>query len=337
MADGPLGVLLTGGLGTRLAPLTPDLPKALVPLLNRPLVAYGLDLLAAIGVREIVVVVARGDRRTGAAALAAALPGVTVTVAEQAEPRGPGDALAAAGGALDGRTVIVLAVDTVLRGGDLVEQFAAFEQSGAVAWLPLQVTGNPRQMGIAELDGDRIVSLEEKPEHPRSNLACVGLWMLAPAAVERVRTRPLINARGESDLTATVAALLAEGAHIGGRRLQGRWLDGGSLAGLLDAQADLLRDLVPVPFEPADTTLEGIVAAAPTSHVRHSRLHGPVLLGADTEIEDCVLGPDVVVGAGARLLGVRLRHALVAPGVHVEGGEYTDVVITGAGTVASAV
>lgn len=337
MPDSPLGVLLTAGLGTRLAPLTPDLPKSLVPLLNRPLMAYGLDLLASMGVREIVVVVSGGDRHIGPAALSAAPPGVSVTTAEQLRPLGPGDALASVGAALDGRTVIVLAVDTVLRGGDLDAQYRAFDASGAVAWLPLHVTDRPRQMGIAELDGDRIVTLEEKPEQPRSNLACVGLWLLTPAAVERVRTNPLINAKGESDLTATIGAMLVEGAHIGGRGFEGDWLDGGALTGLLEAQTALFQGLVAAPFDAADTTIEGVVAGDRSVRVSGSHLRGPVLLGADAHVEDCELGPDVVVGAGAHLRGVHLRHALVAPSAHVEGGEYTHVIITSAGAVASAV
>src|SRR5262245_65718299 len=126
MPDSPLGVLLTAGLGTRLAPLTPDLPKPLVPLLNRPLVAYGLDLLASMGLDEIVVVVSKGDQRIGPVAIEAAPPGVKVSIEEQLEPRGSGDALASAGQALNGRPVAVLAVDTVLRGGDLREQMSAF-------------------------------------------------------------------------------------------------------------------------------------------------------------------------------------------------------------------
>lgn len=337
MPDSPLGVLLTAGLGTRLAPLTPDIPKPLVPLLNRPLVAYGLDLLASMGVREVVVVVSKGDQRIGPVAVASAPPGVTVTVEEQLEPRGSGDALASAGSALDGRHVAVLAVDTVLRGGDLHEQMQAFATSGATAWLPLHVTDRPRQMGIAELDGDRVVTLEEKPQEPRSNLACVGLWLLAPDAVERIRHNPIINAKGESDLTATVAAMLDEGAHVGGRGFEGDWLDGGAIIGLVEAQTALLKDLDAPAFTGTGCTVDGVIAVDPSAQVTASKLTGPVLIGANAHVEDCELGPNVVVGDGAQLHGVRLRNALVAHGAHIEGGEYTDVVITSTGAIAGAV
>jgi glucose-1-phosphate thymidylyltransferase len=333
----PLGVVLTGGLGTRLRPLTPDLPKALVPLLNKPLVTYGLDLLAAMGLRELVVVVGGGDQRTGPTALGHAPVGSTVRLAEQPAPKGPGDAVASVGAALDGRVVVVLAVDTVLQGGDIQTQLDAFTASDDVAWLPLARTDRPSEMGIALLDGDHIVELEEKPREPKSDLACVGLWLLRPEAIERLRTDPLINAKGESDLTGTIATMLAEDRPVGGREFTGRWLDGGSLVGLLNAQSVLLRDLPPVAFATPGNRSEGAVMTESSVQVTGSELHGPVMLGKDVLIADCVLGPEVVVGDGARLRGVRLQRAMVAPGAHAEGGEYHDIVITSKGAIASAV
>ncbi len=335
MSDRPLGVLLTGGLGTRLQPLTPALSKAMVPLLNRPLVAYGLELLASMGIDELVVVTGGGDSRTGPVALAAAPPGTTVTLAEQPQPLGPGDALASVGTQLDGRTVVVLAVDTVLRGGDLASQLEAFMQSDAVAWLPLHTTDRPQQMGIALLEGDRITALEEKPQQPRSNLACVGLWLLAPEAVERVRTNPVITPKGEHDLTGTIAALLNEGWPVGGRVFEGAWMDGGALGGLLAAQLELLTDLVAVPFESTDSTIEGVAAAGSGTQVLRSQLRGPVLLGNGVRIENCVLGPGVVVADGADLRDVHLERALVAPGATLRGIEQHDVVITTTGEIVS--
>ena len=239
MAREPLGVVLTAGLGTRLRPITPATPKPLVPLLNRPLIVYALELLASLGLREIAVVVGPEDASTVEVARRQAPPGVEVSEAVQREPNGPGDALASVGAALEDRTVAVLAVDTVLRGADPA-LLRRFEDSGATAGLLLQAVEDPRAFGVALLEGERIVDLEEKPEQPRSNLALVGLWLLAPEAVERVRTNPYINAKGESDLTATVAALLGEGRDLRGWTLDGEWLDGGTLEGLLHAQSRLL-------------------------------------------------------------------------------------------------
>ena len=314
----PLGVVLTAGLGTRLRPLTPATPKPLVPLLNRPLIAYSLDLMRDLGLREVAVVTGPDDGQTRGYVEGNAPPGLRVSTAVQREPRGPGDAVAAVGDALDGRTVAVLAVDTVLTGVDPA-LLDGFEASGATAGLLLQRVDDPRAFGVAVLDGDRVVDLEEKPERPRSDLALVGAWVLAPAAVERVRTDPYINAKGEWDLTATVAAMLAEGADVRGWLLDGEWLDGGTLDGLLHAQSRLL----------ARRDAAGIAADAV---VTNSTLRDPVLVGVGARVDASDLA-EVVVGDGATLEGVTLRRALVAPGATLRGGDYADVVVTPAGEV----
>lgn len=315
----PLGVVLTAGLGTRLRPLTPATPKPLVPLLNRPLIAYALDLMRDLGLHEVAVVVGPEDDRTREYVEANAPLGVRVSLAVQHEPRGPGDAVASVGETLDGRTVVVLAVDTVLTGVDRA-LLDGFEESGAAAGLLLQSVEDPRAFGVAVLDGDRVVDLEEKPEHPRSNLALVGLWVLAPAAVERVRTDPYINEKGESDLSATVAALLHEGHDVHGWLLDGEWLDGGTLEGLLHAQSRLLARM----GDEVEVADDAVVTA--------STLHAPVRIGEEARVEASDLA-ETVVGAGATLEGVTLRRALVALGATLRGGEYADVVVTPAGEV----
>ena len=144
----PLGVVLTAGLGTRLQPLTPATPKPLVPLLNRPLIAYALDLMRTLGLRDVAVVIGADDATTAAYASEHAPAGLDVTVATQHEARGPGDAVACVGDALGGRTVAVLAVDTVLRGIDAA-LLDGFEGSGVVAGLLLQPVEDARSFGCA--------------------------------------------------------------------------------------------------------------------------------------------------------------------------------------------
>lgn len=300
----PLGVILTGGRATRLRPLSEDMPKSLIPLLNRPLIAYSMDLLAAAGLREIVVVVGPQDDRTGPAAIEAAPPGVTVTVAVQHEPKGSGDAMTSVGDALEGRHVVVAAVDTILR-GDLRPHVEAFMASGYDAWFVLHETDRPKEMGIVVLEGDRVLHLEEKPAEPRSNLALVGIWMVAPAVVAEMRAHPMVSPRGEVELSGTLSVLHEQGRPMGGSVFAGDWLDAGTLAALVGTQGALLGE-------------------------RAS------LVAADATVEDCTLGPNVVVGAGAVLRRCTLSHALVAPGARIEGVQASHVVVTGDGQVASA-
>ena len=325
----PLGVVLAGGRGTRLAPLTPETPKPLVPLMNCPLLRFALEQFADAGLTETVVVVAAGDDQTAAAASRLVPPGLEVTVARQAAPLGSADALAAVGAALDNRTVIVAAVDTILR-SDLAEPIARFRASEAVAGLMLDPTDRPLEMGIAVLDGDRIVHLEEKPRRPRSDLAAVGVWMLGPLAVERVCRCPIPNADGEADLTATMATLVAAGHDVRGWRVDGTWFDAGSIAGLLETQAALLSRIAPARRPVGvESEMHGTIAAGERVSVLRSRLVGPILLGSDVGITDCEIGPGVVVGDGAELRRAKLRHALVASGARVEEKELSEVVVPG--------
>jgi glucose-1-phosphate thymidylyltransferase len=321
-AEPPLGVVLTGGLGTRLHPLTRELPKSMVPLLNRPLVGYALELLVDAGIEEAVVVVGGADERTALAALAAAPPGLRLSTAVQPEPRGSGDAVLSAGAALDGRPVVVVAVDTVLAGGSLQPHVAAFAAGDEVARVVLHTTDRPSEMGIVELapDGERIAHFEEKPAEPRSNLALVAVWMLAPPAVERLRSAPYVNAKGETDLSGTLAEMVGEGAYLAGSIWDGEWLDGGSLAGLLHAQERLLA-------------LHGVATPPGSARLVEVELGERVLLGEGSTVERSQLGPDVVVGAGAVVRDARLARALVTPGAHLDGGSHKDVIVTPTGQV----
>ena len=300
----PLGVILTGGRATRLRPLSDGMPKSLVPLLNRPLIAYAIDLLAAAGLREIVVVVGPDDDRTGPAALALAPKGVEVSVAVQREPKGSGDAMTSAGDRLAGRHVVVLAVDTILR-GDLRPHIDAFVASSMDAWFVLHETDRPHEMGIVVLAGDRVVHLEEKPTEPRSNLALVGVWMVAPRVVEEMRAHPLVSPRGEVELSGTLAVMHAAGRLMGGSVFAGDWLDAGTLPALIATQGALLDGRA-------------------------------TLIAPEATVEECALGPNVVVGAGAVLRRVTLRDALVTEGARLEGVQAAGVIVMGDGRVVSA-
>ena len=328
----PLGVILTAGLGTRLKPLTPSIPKPLVPLLNRSLVTYSLDLMASFGLRDIAIVVGPDDTKTEPIVLEHASADMQISVATQHKPRGTGDAVTAVGTLLDERSIVVLAVDTVLRGANplLLQKFQA---SGATAGLLLKGVEDPRAFGVAVLKGDRIVDLEEKPTQPHSNLALVGLWMLAPNAVEHVRTKPYINANGESDLTATIAKMLDEGNDLRGWILEGEWFDGGTLSGLLHAQSRLLQCTKELAEEADYKQLNRTTVTAANVRIHDSQIDEPVLIGEGAMIKESHLS-EVVVGAGAILESVELTRVLIAPGTRLSGGSYRDVVVTPDGEIA---
>ncbi len=304
----PLAVILTGGRATRLQPLSLELPKALVPVLNRPLIAYALDRLSEAGVSEVFVVVGPDDVRSGPTAAAFAPAGMSIEVVVQAEPKGPGDALAQVPhDVLRGREVAVIAVDALLLGGDVRGQFESWLGEKVDGWLPLAPTDRPESMGIAQLDGDRVTEFVEKPEQPKGNLASMAWWLLGPVAVERILDDPVVNAKGELEISGTLSSLIRTGHAIGGREFDGEWLDTGTLGALLATQARLLEDL-----------------------------DSSVLVAPDAVVEDCKLGPNVVVGAGCVLTRVKLSNALVAAGAVVSDLKAEGVVITPSGVVGRA-
>jgi glucose-1-phosphate thymidylyltransferase len=301
----PIAVILTGGRATRLRPLSHELPKALVPVMNRPLIAYALDRLSETGIEEVFVVVMPGDDRTEIAARESAPAGMQISVHVQAEPQGPGHALAQVPHKhLRDRHVSVIAADALLHGGDLRGHFDSWVDEAVDAWLPLAPTPTPHTMGIAQLEGERITEFIEKPENPKGNLASPAWWLLGPAAVHRILDNPIINARGELEISGTLTAMIDEGHHVGGRLFTGEWLDTGTIAALLAAQARLFEDM-----------------------------DESVLVAPDAIVDGCDLGPNVVVGAGCRLRNVKLSNALVAPGATLENFEGDHVIVTPSGQI----
>lgn len=296
----------------RLRPLSDHFPKALVPLLNRPMFEYALDVFRRIGVVRVAVVVSPGDRATPAAL--EAVTDIEIHVCVQAEPRGTGDAVLAASDWAGAAPLVVLPVDAVLI-GNVASPVRAFLDGDFVAGLVLTEMPDPRAFGVAVIEGDRIVHLEEKPERPRSNLVNASPWLLRPPVLARLRTAPVINARGEVDLIATVALMVTEGAPVGGWMLDGELIDVGTLPALLAGQARLLADCDPAQQVAASARVEGV------------RLEGRVIIGDGAQITGGLLA-DTVVGAGATLENTTLRRALVSPGARVVGLSAEDVIIT---------
>ena len=301
----PIAVLLTGGRATRLRPLSLEFSKGLIPLLNRPMLLYALERLCEIGIKNVVVVVRSPEESIEIEALDISDFPITLSVVIQAEPNGPAGAVAQVPDeTIRGKYVIVIASDSILFGGDLSLDIKYWEESGAEAWLPLSYTDRPNDMGIAELDGQRVVSFVEKPRLPQSNLACVAWWMLSPDAVDRILDEPVTNTKGELEISGTLSVMIQEGKHIGGREFDGQWFDTGSLRSLLFAQSEMLN------------------------HYENKNLISP-----DAQISGCQIGNNVVIGENCVLNGAVLENVLVSPGAKINNVRYDGAVITPSGKI----
>ncbi|MFG1530453.1 MAG: glucose-1-phosphate thymidylyltransferase [Thermoplasmata archaeon] len=318
------GLLLAGGHGTRLRPLTFTGNKHMLPVANEPMLFYALRDLAAVGVTEVAVVLgplregireAVGDGRAF---------GLRVSYLIQEEPRGIADALRRAREFIGGDPCVVYLGDNILESGagPLVRRF---ERGGYAAVVGAAPVDDPRRYGVIELDGERIVSLAEKPAQPRSSLALVGVYVV-DARIFPILDRLTPSARGELEITEALDGLVRSGAPVGVERIRGFWKDTGRPEDYLSANREVLTHrsseyftLPSTPIPPG--TLQGPVRIGDGSTVDPTaRIEGPTVLGAGVKIgPGSVIGPCCSIGDGVRISGAQLHGSIVMDRARVEG------------------
>ena len=237
------GLILSGGRGTRLRPITYTSAKQLVPVANKPILFYGIEALAASGIRELGIVVGDTHQEIRDAVGDGSRFGVRVTYLQQEAPLGLAHAVLIAEEFMAGEPFVMYLGDNLVREplGPLVERFAT-ERPDAQIFLAR--VPNPEQFGVAELDGDRVVRLVEKPSRPPSDLALVGVYMFDRTMIEAVKAiRP--SARGELEITDAIQWLIDQGHTVRPYVISGWWKDTGKLEDMLEANRIILDTLAP--------------------------------------------------------------------------------------------
>lgn len=316
------GLVLSGGTGTRLRPLTHGTAKQLLPVAGRPVLLRAIDRLVEAGVVDITVVVSpqTGDE-VRAAVGDGALVGARVGYVEQPRPSGLADAVRLARGRV-GDGDLCLFLGDVLVCEPVVDAVHSFTQMHDIeASLLLSRVARPEAFGVAEVDGSGLVTaLAEKPERPRSDLAIAGVYLLRPSIFEAIdRTVP--SPRGELEMTAALCRLLEAGARVGSWVTGARWFDVGTTESLLDANEHLLGELRPEAAvgRLVDCVVEGVVTVAEGAVVAGSVLRGPVQIGAHCQVEGATLGPLVSLGRGVSVRGASISRSVLFDGASVEG------------------
>jgi glucose-1-phosphate thymidylyltransferase len=305
------GLILSGGAGTRLRPITHTSAKQLVPVANKPVLFYGIEALVAAGIDEIVIVIAP---ETGAEIREAAGDGTAfgarITYVEQEAPLGLAHAVLTAEDALGGQAFAMYLGDNLLRDG-ITELVDSFRHDDHDALLLLTQVPDPWHYGVAELDGERIVRLVEKPESPPSDLALVGVYLFGPKIFEAARAiEP--SGRGELEITDAIQHLIDDGSQVESRTVSGWWKDTGQLADMLEANRLVLEDLVGgVEGELVASRVEGRVAVAPGARIERSRIRGPAIIGADATIVDAYVGPYTSVGERVTIERSEVEHSIL--------------------------
>ena len=317
------GLLLAGGHGTRLRPLTYTGNKHMLPIANKPMLLYGLEHLRNAGIKEVGVIL--GPIREGVKeVLGDGSPfGVRITYIDQPEPKGLAHAVLISEGFLKGEPFVMYLGDNLLKQG--VKDFVdTYERGGVDCVVGVCPVRDPSRFGIAEMDGDRIVRLVEKPKEPKSNLALIGVYVFGPAILDSVKEiKP--SWRGELEITDAIQRLLDEGKRVEVQRVNGWWKDTGKSDDLLEANQLVLSDL--------ETKIEGEVSegcqltgrisvGAGTTVSSSVSIRGPAIIGKDCTIGPNVyIGPYTSVGDGCVLKEVEIENSIVMKGCRIESGK----------------
>jgi glucose-1-phosphate thymidylyltransferase len=314
------GLVLAGGLGTRLRPFSHSTPKQLVPVANKPVIIHCLENLRGAGIVEVCIVV--GDRGDHIREAVAAHDDVelVLTYVHQPVPLGLAHCVVLARDFLGDDDFVMYLGDNVVVGG-INGMVDTFRRRRPAAQLALTKVHNPEEYGVAELGVDgMVVELVEKPAQPRSDLAVMGVYFFTPAIHTAIaNTRP--SGRNELEITDAVQWLVRHGSPVRGERFDGYWKDTGRIEDLLECNQRLLeateshvRGVVD-----ADSSLTGPIDLAAGARVARSRIVGPVMIGAGTVVEDSFIGPYTAVGAGCVVVQATVEYSILLDGAAVRG------------------
>ncbi len=310
-------LILAGGAGTRMRPITHTRAKQLVPVANTPILFYGIQSMVEAGITDLGVVV--GDTRDE---IEAALGdgsdfGAKITYIPQDEPLGLAHCVLIARDFLAEDDFVMFLGDNLLE-QDLAAFVGAFAEARRgerppSAQILLKPVTDPHRFGIAELDdANHVVHLVEKPEDPPSNLALVGVYLFDSHIHEAVASiEP--SSRGELEITDAIQWLIDNGHRVRTEILTGWWIDTGKLTPLLEANR-LILERIETRIDgdvDADSVLDGRVVVEAGAEIRNSTIRGPVAIGANTRIVDSFIGPFSAVGADCEVVQSEIEHSVV--------------------------
>jgi glucose-1-phosphate thymidylyltransferase len=315
------GLILSGGKGTRLRPITYTSAKQLVPVANKPVLFYGIEAMAAAGIREVGIIIAP---ETGGEICDAAGDGerfgVKITYIEQDAPSGLAHAVLTAEAFLGSDPFVMYLGDNLLQGGieDLV---AAFRRNRPEALILLTQVPDPQNFGVAELDSTtgRVVRLVEKPPEPASDLALVGVYMFTARIHEAARAiRP--SGRGELEITDAIQWLVDADATVESHIVRGWWKDTGRLADMLEANRLVLERIERrIDGELVESTIEGRVIVESGALLERTTVRGPAIIGAGAVLRDAYVGPYTAVGRHCVIEHAEVEHSILLEGSSVRG------------------
>ncbi|MGW1810422.1 glucose-1-phosphate thymidylyltransferase [Streptomyces sp. NPDC002078] len=323
-------LLLSGGSGTRLRPITHTSAKQLVPVANKPVLFYGLEAIAQAGITEVGIIVGDTAEEIREAVGDGSAFGLDVTYIPQAAPLGLAHAVLIAREFLGDDDFVMYLGDNFVVGGitDLVD---AFRSERPEAQILLTKVPDPTAFGVAELDAaGQVIGLEEKPRHPKSELALVGVYLFSPAIHEAVRSiEP--SWRGELEITHAVQWLIDAGRDVRSTIISGYWKDTGNVTDMLEVNRSVLETLERRIDGTVDDESEiiGRVRIEPGAKVTGSRIVGPVVVGTNTVITDSYVGPFTSIAGDCRIDDSEIEYSIVLRDSSVSGVRRVEASLIG--------
>ncbi|WP_448562272.1 glucose-1-phosphate thymidylyltransferase [Trichothermofontia sp.] len=315
-------LILSGGKGTRLRPLTHTGAKQLVPVANKPILWYGIERIVAAGVTEIGIIISpetgeevrsktgNGDRF-----------GAKITYILQEQPLGLAHAVRTAQPFLGDEPFIMYLGDNLIE-NQLQSFLTTFRSENLDALILLRPVPNPTAFGVAKLDEQgRVLELVEKPQHPLSNLALVGIYLFTPrihTAIAQIQP----SARGELEITDAIQQLIQLGYPVKACQLEGWWLDTGKKDDLLEANRLILDSDLTTDIKgdiDAQSQVIGRVHIGAGSKLVNCTVRGPVKIGENCQLENCFIGPYSSIADGVTLQEVDLEHSVILDRASIVG------------------
>jgi glucose-1-phosphate thymidylyltransferase len=313
------GLILSGGKGTRLRPITHTSAKQLVPVANKPVLFYGIEAMVAAGIVEIGIIIApeTGDEIRRAVGDGSRF-GAAVTYVVQDAPSGLAHAVLTAEAYLGDESFVMYLGDNLLQGGitGLVESFRADEPD---ALILLTAVSDPENYGVAELEDGCVVRLVEKPVAPQSDLALVGVYMFT-AAIHAAARAIEPSPRGELEITDAIQHLVDSGARVQPHIVRGWWKDTGRLADMLEANRLVLDTIeTRIDGELVDSQIDGRVVLEAGARLERSTVRGPAIIGAGARLTDAYVGPYTAIGKRCVIESAEVEHSILLADSSVRG------------------
>jgi glucose-1-phosphate thymidylyltransferase len=314
-------LILSGGKGTRLRPITHTSAKQLVPVANKPILFYGIEAIRKAGIEDVGIIVGDTAAEIRAAVGNGSRFGVRVTYIEQEAPLGLAHAVKISRDFVGRERFVVYLGDNLLIDG-VKTYIESFRAKAPNCQILLAHVPNPQDFGVAELDGDRVVRLVEKPAEPKTDLALVGVYMFDESVFEACDSiKP--SRRDELEITDAIQFLIEKGADVQSEIISGWWKDTGKLEDMLEANRMLLERLDTRVDGAVDdrTRIDGTVVIEKGCEIVNCVLRGPLIIGERTRVRDSYIGPFTSINYDCDIGKSEIEHSIILEGSRIKDVE----------------